>query len=499
MTCARNFVILHPICTICVVDLATMGCQYEINKEIFRRRDMREVFTFTIDPADAKDFDDAISFECLTADEINDLTASEGYRIGVHIADVSFYVKPGTKVDDDAYKRGTSVYLVDRVLPMLPEELCNDKCSLKPDEDKLCMSVVFTMDEEARVLKYKICRTVIRSNVRLNYDQAQRIICPNQTGETLSRENRIETSSDLCRALNVLNTLAAKLRAERIANGALTIEQDEMRFRLDEHGHPTGIYFGSPNEAHHLIEEFMLLANRTVAKAVGSGRPFVYRVHDLPDGEKLETVEAFKRKMKNGKIVNDQIVNLLTIRAQAKAVYSTYNIGHYGLAFSHYTHFTSPIRRYPDLMVHRLVEKYILTGKPVSLTREELEEKCEHCSACEQEAAQAERDSIKLFQAIWMNDHIGDELDGHISGVTDFGLFVQLDESRCEGLIHISNIGEPGEYWQYDARNFRLVCENHKSKTDYPKSFTLGDKVRVKVIKADINKGQIDFEFINHK
>ena len=451
----------------------------EISNEILRRRDMRDAFTFTIDPADAKDFDDAISFEWLEDNDpvtCNPSPVTPLYQIGVHIADVSHYVRPGTRIDEDAYKRGTSVYLVDRVIPMLPEELCNDKCSLRPGEDKLCMSVVFTMDADARVLKYKICRTVIRSDFRLNYDQAQDII----TGvHPLG-------GVPLTQAVLTLNTLAAKLRAERIANGALTIEQDEMRFRLDEHGHPTDIYFESPNEAHHLIEEFMLLANRTIAKAVGSGRPFVYRVHDLPNGEKLEEVKAFKRKM--GSRVTQQTIDLLTIRAQAKAVYSTYNIGHYGLAFSHYTHFTSPIRRYPDLMVHRLVEKYILTGKPCPLTREELEDKCQHCSACEQEAAQAERDSIKLFQAIWMNDHIGEILPGHISGVTEFGFFVQLDESRCEGLVHISNIGFPGETWQYDEKNYRLVCaENHLS-------YTLGDPVTVKVTKCDINRALIDFE-----
>lgn len=467
----------------------------EISNEILRRRDMRDSFTFTIDPADAKDFDDAISFEIINGDEEN--LKSEiinlkypVYRIGVHIADVSHYVRPGTKIDEDAYKRGTSVYLVDRVIPMLPEELCNDKCSLRPGEDKLCMSVVFTMDADARVLKYKICRTVIRSDFRLDYVQAQDIIESHSASTRQKDGNETATTADvsteLSQAIGFLNSLAAKLRAERIANGALTIEQDEMRFHLDEHGHPTDIYFESPNEAHHLIEEFMLLANRTVAKAVGSGRPFVYRVHDLPNGEKLEEVKAFKRKM--GNRVTQQTIDLLTIRAQAKAVYSTYNIGHYGLAFSHYTHFTSPIRRYPDLLVHRLVEKYILTGKPISLTREELEEKCEHCSACEQEAAQAERDSIKLFQAIWMNDHIGEILPGHISGVTEFGFFVQLDESRCEGLVHISNIGFPGETWQYDEKNYRLVCaENHLS-------YTLGDPVTVKVTKCDINRALIDFE-----
>ena len=462
----------------------------DIQNEIVRRRDMREVYTFTIDPADAKDFDDAISFA---------VNEDDTYQVGIHIADVSFYVRPGTKIDDDAYKRGTSVYLVDRVLPMLPEELCNDKCSLRPGEDKLCMSVIFTMDKQAHVLKYKICRTVICSNARLNYDQAQQIILESENQkisqkhgfETLTTRNRVggksEADARQVLAITTLNNLAQILRAERIANGALTIEQDEMRFRLDEHGHPTDIYFEQPNEAHHLIEEFMLLANRTVATAVGSGRPFVYRVHDLPNGEKLDEIKAFKRKM--GSRVSQQTIDLLTIRAQAKAVYSTYNIGHYGLAFSHYTHFTSPIRRYPDLMVHRLVEKYILTGKKESLTREELEEKCEHCSACEQEAAQAERDSVKLFQAIWMKDHIGEVLSGHISGVTDFGLFVQLDESRCEGLIHISKIGFPGETWMYDEKNYRLVCAENKI------SYTLGDKVTVKVVQVDVNRSLIDFEF----
>ena len=477
--------------------------------EILRRRDMRDVFTFTIDPADAKDFDDALSFEIIESEESQQPTANSQqptansqqpiYQIGVHIADVSFYVRPGTEIDEQAYKRGTSVYLVDKVLPMLPEELCNDKCSLRPDEDKLCMSVIFTMDADARVLKYKICRTVIRSNARLNYDEAQDIIRAKHANDTLTTRNRIETMSgaspDLNLAITTLNSLAAKLRAERIANGALTIEQDEMRFRLDKNGHPTEIYFEHPNESHHLIEEFMLLANRTVAKAVGSGRPFVYRVHDIPDSEKLENVKTFKKRLtaNSQQLTADSIqraIDLLTIRAQAKAVYSTYNIGHYGLAFSHYTHFTSPIRRYPDLMVHRLVEKYILTGKKETMTRQELEEKCEHCSACEQEAAQAERDSIKQFQTMWIADHLGEILPGHITGVTEFGLFVQLDESRCEGLVHISNIGEQGEYWQYDEKNFRLVCENAK----HHASYTLGDALTVKVVRADVNRAQIDFE-----
>ena len=452
-------------------------------KEIIRRRDMRDVFTFTIDPADAKDFDDAISFDYLPASESERSKSEAVYQIGVHIADVSFYVRPNTKVDDDAYQRGTSVYLVDRVIPMLPEELCNDKCSLKPGEDKLCMSVIFTMDADANVLKYKICRTVIRSDVRLNYDEAQHIICRNQTGETLSRENRtvVNTESDagqivlIAEALTVLNDLALKMRAARLAAGALAIEQEEIRFRLDEHHHPVEIYFEQPNEAHHLIEEFMLLANKTVAKSVGSGRPFVYRVHDLPDYDKLEEIKKFKRQYKMARRKDNsalqRAIDMLTIRAQAKAVYSTYNIGHYGLAFTHYTHFTSPIRRYPDLMVHRLVEKYILTGKKETMTREELELICEHCSDCEQEAAQAERESVKLFQTMWMEDKIGQVLPGHITGITDFGIFVQLDDSHCEGLVHMMTI-------------------------EHPENYVLGDAVTVQVVRVDVNRAQIDFELV---
>ena len=468
--------------------------QPEINREIFRRRDMRDAFTFTIDPADAKDFDDAISFECLSVGEDDDLSAQRSYsaavlqakpvyQIGVHIADVSFYVRPNTDVDDEAYKRGTSVYLVDRVIPMLPEELSNDKCSLRPGEDKLCMSVIFTFEvpagnhgkpdfNAAKVVKHKICRTVIRSDARLNYDEAQQII-DSDAAHTCAKTN-------LAEAICTLNAIAQKLRAERIANGALTIEQEEVRFKLDDKGNPVDIYFECPNKAHHLIEEFMLLANRTVAKEVGSGRPFVYRVHDVPDSEKLEDIKKYKRnalrtaKMRHREISTDSLqrtIDLLTIRAQAKAVYSTYNIGHYGLAFTHYTHFTSPIRRYPDLMVHRLVEKYILTGKKISLTREELEEKCEHCSACEQDAAQAERDSVKLFQAIWMKEHVGEVLPGHISGITDFGFFVQLDQTHCEGLVHMMTI-------------------------EHPEEFILGDAVNVQVVRVNVNRAQIDFELV---
>ena len=434
-------------------------------QEILRRRDMREVFTFTIDPNDAKDFDDALSYQVL----------SDGLvQVGVHIADVSHYVQPGDAVDEEAYKRGTSTYLVDRVLPMLPEELCNDLCSLRPHEDKLCMSVVFTMTQEAEVVKHKICRTVIRSDARLDYDEAQAMI------ERSSEQKQ----SGLLEAIHGLDKLAKRLRAKRFEAGALVLEQDEMRFRLDEQGEPVEIYFERPNEAHHLIEEFMLLANRTVAEAVGK-KPFVYRIHDKPDKEKLRELKAFQKRM--GKRVPAQVIDMLTVRAMAKAKYSTQNIGHYGLAFKHYTHFTSPIRRYPDLMVHRLLEKYILKGKGDSLPRNVLEEMCIHCSEREIDAQQAERDSNKMYQAKWMKQHIGEEADGHISGVTDFGVFVQLDESRCEGLVRINRL-VPGDYMVYDEKNYRLIAE------ESGKTFTLGDPMRVKIIRADAEKRQIDFK-----
>lgn len=434
-------------------------------QEILRRRDMREVFTFTIDPADAKDFDDALSYQVLSDDMV---------QVGVHIADVSHYVQPGDPVDEEAYKRGTSTYLVDRVLPMLPEELCNDLCSLRPHEDKLCMSVVFTMTQEAEVVKHKICRTVIRSDARLDYNEAQAMI----------ERGSEQKQSGLLEAIHGLDKLAKRLRAKRFEAGALVLEQDEMRFRLDEQGEPVEIYFERPNEAHHLIEEFMLLANRTVAEAVGK-KPFVYRIHDKPDKEKLRELKAFQKRM--GKRVPAQVIDMLTVRAMAKAKYSTQNIGHYGLAFKHYTHFTSPIRRYPDLMVHRLLEKYILKGKGDSLPRNVLEEMCIHCSEREIDAQQAERDSNKMYQAKWMKQHIGEEADGHISGVTDFGVFVQLDESRCEGLVRINRL-VPGDYMVYDEKNYRLIAE------ESGKTFTLGDPMRVKIIRADAEKRQIDFK-----
>ncbi len=441
-----------------------------------RRRDMRDAFTFTIDPADAKDFDDALSFT-----DNEDGT----YLVGVHIADVSYYVQPNEPVDNEAYRKGTSTYYVDHVDPMLPEQLCNDLCSLRPNEDKLCLSVIFTMTPDARVLKHKVCRTIIRSDARLTYAQAQSILTQHSPYE-----------GELEGVLTILNSLALILRRERFDAGALQIEQEEVHFRLDDTGHPIDIYFETPTDANHLIEEFMLLANRTVAAEMSRrGKEFVYRIHDRPDDEKLRDLHRMVKNLdRMGKKCQPQVIDMLTVRAMAKAVYSTKNIGHYGLTFDDYTHFTSPIRRYPDLMVHRLVARYLLgerTKGPFFSTLAagkdaDLEDACQHCSDMEQLATQAERDSVKVMQTIWMADHLDQEFDGHIVNVTSFGLFVQLDENRCEGLVHISSI-LPGDYMLYDEKNFRLIAKNSG------RTFTLGDPVHIRVTRADIDTHQIDF------
>ena len=490
--------------------------QDAISMEVLRRRDMRDVLTFTIDPDEAKDFDDALSFQILD---------TGNYQIGIHIADVTHYVQEQTALDDEAYQRGTSIYLVDRVIPMLPERLSNELCSLRPHEDKLCMSVVVEMDPNAKVIRHKICRTVICSDYRLTYRQAQDML---DTQSPIS-DNRYPTTDNrpkLSEALHVLDTLAKLLRANRFRQGAINFESPEVHFRLDDQGEPTEIFFHNSLDTNHLIEEFMLLANRIVAAEIGkkkkdkegetkeASRPFVYRVHDNPDPEKIGRLSTFIKRFglhlkisSNSKTTHKHInallddcqgracqslVETLTIRAMAKAVYSTDNIGHYGLAFPYYTHFTSPIRRYPDMMVHRLVSRYLLQSKTLCRhEREELEEACVHCSECELAAQMAERDSIKEMHARWINNHLGEEFDAIISGVTEFGLFVQLTETMTEGLVPIRTI-EKNDYMQFDEENYCLIAARSG------KTYTLSDPVRVKVTKVDIERKLIDFALVEN-
>ena len=475
--------------------------------EILRRRDMRDILTFTIDPDEAKDFDDAISFKILD---------TGNYQIGIHIADVTHYVHEYTALDDEAYQRGTSVYFVDRVVPMLPEQLSNQLCSLRPNEDKLCMSVILEMDQQAKVIRHKICRTVICSNHRLTYRQAQDIL----------DDSASTPDQHLAAALHSINALAKQLRANRFRQGAINFESPEVHFRLDENNEPIEIFFHNSLDTNHLIEEFMLLANRIVATEIGKkkrqdqdathssdAKPFVYRVHDNPDPEKIGKLSQFIKRFgfnlklsSNSKTTHKHInallddcqgkpaqtlIETLTIRAMAKAVYSTDNIGHYGLAFPYYTHFTSPIRRYPDMMVHRLVAKYLLQSKDKCRSeKDDLEQACVHCSDCEMAAQAAERDSIKEMHAKWINNHLGEEFDAVISGVTEFGLFVQLTDTLTEGLVPIRSI-ERNDYMQFDEENYCLIAARSG------KTYTLSDPVRVRVTKVDIERKLIDFVLVD--
>lgn len=457
-------------------------------EEIALREDFREVTTFTIDPKDAKDFDDALSARLLP---------NGNWEVGVHIADVTHYVKPESLIDREAYKRATSVYLVDRTIPMLPERLCNQICSLRPDEEKCCFAVIFELNGNADIQKSHITRTVIKSNRRFAYEEAQAVI---ETGD-----------GDYKEEILALNELAKKLRDRRFKNGAISFERSEVRFDIDENGKPLGTYIKIAQEANKLIEEFMLLANQTVAEFVGkvpkgkTKKTFVYRIHEQPDPEKLENFSAFisrfgyklktkgtKTEMSKGinKLLDtvqgapeENLIETLAIRSMQKARYTTENVGHYGLAMDYYTHFTSPIRRYPDMMVHRLLERYLAGGR--SVIKNKYEEYCDHCSTMEQVAANAERASIKYKQVEFMSDKIGKVYDGVISGVTEWGLYVELLENKCEGLVPIRDLA--GEYFDYDEKNYCLTGRRTR------KTYRLGDTLTVKIAQANLERKQLDF------
>ena len=478
-------------------------------QEIARREDFREVFTCTIDPKDAKDFDDALSIR----------KQGKLWEVGVHIADVSHYVKEGSPIDKEATKRATSVYLVDRTIPMLPERLCNFICSLRPDEEKLCYSVVFTLDDEANVKNYRIVHTVIKSNRRYAYEEVQDIL----VSSTSSKSSKFRTDP-YAEELRTLDKLAKCLRERRFKGGAVKFDREELHFDIDEQGKPVRAYFKKSNDATQLIEEFMLLANRTVAEHIGkwdkpkakdrqpkAKKTCGYRVHDRPDPTKLETlrefVVKFGYKMKTAgtkgaisKSLNalmdacqgkkeQNLIETVALRAMMKAKYSTHNIGHYGLAFEYYTPFTSPIRRYPDTMVHRLLTKYQDGGR--SANQEKYEELSEHCSDMEQTAQQAERDSIKYKMVEFMADKIGNEYDAHISGIQSYGIYCEIDENHCEGMVPMRDLDD--DYYDFDERNYCLVGRRHHNK------YQLGDPVRIKVARANIEKRQLDFLLADEK
>ncbi|NLD23709.1 MAG: ribonuclease R [Bacteroidales bacterium] len=461
-------------------------------KEIAKREDFRDVFTFTIDPKDAKDFDDAFSFKELSPNL---------WEVGVHIADVTHYVRKGDLIDKEAESRATSIYLVDRTIPMLPERLSNYICSLRPNEEKLCFSVIFNMNEKAEIKDFRIARTVIKSDSRLAYEDAQTVI---ETGK-----------GDFSKEILILNSLAKQLRERRFADGAINFDRYEVKFNLDEKGKPLGVYFVEGKESNHLIEEFMLLANKTVAQVIGKvpkgkkAKAFVYRIHDVPDPEKLDNfnqfILRFGHKMKTSgskadvaKSLNsildkvqgrpeENLIETIAIRTMSKAIYSTNNVGHYGLAFEYYTHFTSPIRRYPDMLVHRLLERYLDGGK--SVDQASLEDECKHSSDMEQIAANAERDSIKYKQVEFMSDKLGKVYDGVISGVTEWGLYVEINENKCEGMIPMRELDD--DFYEFDEKNYRLVGRRTK------REYRLGQPVAIQVARANLERRQLDFVFAN--
>ena len=499
-------------------------------QEIERREDFRDVFTCTIDPKDAKDFDDALSIRKLD---------SGLWEVGVHIADVSHYVKEGSTIDKEAYNRATSIYLVDRTIPMLPERLCNFICSLRPDEEKLCYSVIFQLDDEANVKKWHLAHTIIRSDRRYAYEEVQQILEDNGVaidteergkrkeerdysgGKNLPQNNSLSTfhfplstkklKGENATELIVLDALAKKLRAARFKNGSVKFDREELHFDVDDKGKPVKAYFKTSKDANKLIEEFMLLANKTVAESIGrvkkgqKAKTLPYRVHDQPDPQKLENLRQFVSKfgykvktsgtkgaitkslnalMSDAEGTREQnAIETVALRAMMKAKYSVHNIGHYGLAFDYYTHFTSPIRRYPDMMVHRLLTKYQDGAR--SANKEKYEEFCEHCSDMEQISQNAERDSIKYKMVEFMEDKIGNTYDAHISGLTSYGIFAQIDENHCEGMISICDLGN--DYYDFDEKNFVIVGRRHHTK------YQLGDPIRIQVARANVERKQLDF------